>query len=292
MDELDLIQSFRADVPGPSSLARERAGRAWADDLARRSRRPWPSRPIPVAVAAAVAVSIAALVLAAGRGGLGERDALAAQTLQRAAVAAEADGLRAPRPGEYVYMRVLERYEGGLSRTTESWIAPGGDWRVRWRWASGKVEDRSWGRVRPIQFGATALTYRQLLEMPTNPAALLARVEKEARRNPDVHVSSGSFTIVSDVLRRAPLPAELQAAFFRAAARIPGIAYIAEARDIAGREGVGVSLKEPGRTEVLVFDSDSGRLLGSHQAAGAQGRVVNGTASFETGIVSSARDRP
>ena len=103
MDDLDLIRSFRADVPGPDAAATARAERAWRP--APRSRGPrWVPR-AAVGIAAAAAVAAAALIIPSARDGrLGAESARAAATLRHAA--AEARGLpRALRAGEYWYVR-------------------------------------------------------------------------------------------------------------------------------------------------------------------------------------------
>jgi hypothetical protein len=103
MNELDLIRSFRADVPEPSTAAAARARRAWRPPPWR-SRRP---RPRALAVAGAVATvgTALALVLPAGDDGrLGSPSASATQVLKRAA-AAQTVPTRPLRQGEHWYVR-------------------------------------------------------------------------------------------------------------------------------------------------------------------------------------------
>jgi hypothetical protein len=109
MNELDLIRSFRADVPPPSPVATGRARRAWRPPL-RRRRRP---RPRAVALAGALAAvgTAMALVLPADDGGrLGSPpSASAAQVLKRAA-AAQTTPARPLRRGEFWYVRTRARW--------------------------------------------------------------------------------------------------------------------------------------------------------------------------------------
>jgi hypothetical protein len=103
MNELDLIRSFRADVPEPTPAATGRARRAWRPPP-RRTRRPLP-RAVALAAALAAVGTAVALVLPADDGGrLGSPSASAAQVLKRAAAAQTAPA-RPLRRGEYWYVR-------------------------------------------------------------------------------------------------------------------------------------------------------------------------------------------
>jgi hypothetical protein len=132
MNELDLIRSFRADVPEPSAGAAGRARRAWRPPP-RRSRRPR-TRAFALAGALAAVGTAVALVLPADDGGrLGSPSAKAAQVLKRAA-AAQTDPARPLRPGEYWYTRTRASWlttteaDGGsigfsAPELREDWIA-------------------------------------------------------------------------------------------------------------------------------------------------------------------------
>jgi hypothetical protein len=132
MNELDLIRSFRADVPEPTSAAAGRARRAWRPPP-RRSRRPHP-RAFALAGALAAVGTAVALVLPADDGGrLGSPSASAAQVLKRAAAAQTAPA-RPLRPGEYWYTRIRASWlttteaDGGsigyiAPELREDWIA-------------------------------------------------------------------------------------------------------------------------------------------------------------------------
>jgi hypothetical protein len=90
MNELDLIRSFRADVPGPSAVATAHADQAWRRTTRRRISR-WAPR-MAAGTAAVAAVAAAALILPSGDDSrLGAQSAGAAQTLRHAA--AEVRGL-------------------------------------------------------------------------------------------------------------------------------------------------------------------------------------------------------
>jgi hypothetical protein len=103
MNELDLIRSFRADVPDPSPAATGRARRAWRPPP-RRSRRPRPRAVALVAALAAAGTAVALVVPADDGGRLGSPSASAAQVLKRAA-AAQTTPARPLRAGEFWYVR-------------------------------------------------------------------------------------------------------------------------------------------------------------------------------------------
>ena len=318
MDELDLIRSFRAHTAPPSAAARARARRAWAP----RERRRWSGAPIRRlalgAGALAVAVTVGLALLGGDDGRLSAGDARAAETLRSAASQAEAHGLRAPRPGEHVYLRSLQaqrRSAGGYSwferSTRESWMGADGALRTRvtarpiaFAGAAARAGWEAAGRPRlaelpaveahrfptagsqVIPFGSSALTYSQLLALPTDPAELYGRLRAAAAEGGGDSVEDETFTIVSDVMRFVPLPGELRAAFFRAAALIPGIGYSGQARDLAGRAGMAIWFEDKSGRTTLVFDRDTHRLLGSRDGS------LFAASFMQEGITRSDRERP
>ncbi|MFF7979927.1 hypothetical protein ACFZDK_12470 [Streptomyces sp. NPDC007901] len=74
---------------------------------------------------------------------------------------------------------------------------------------------------------------------------------------------------IGDMLPDATLLPALDAALYRAAAKVPGVSVVVHAKDYTGRTGIGLSFKEKendGRT-VWVFDTDSLDFLGSTDEA-------------------------
>jgi hypothetical protein len=307
MNELDLIRSFRADVPEPDPVAAGGARRAWRPPP-RRSLGPRPRAVALVAALAAVGIAVA-LVLPADDGGrLGSPPASAAQILKRAAAAQTAPG-RPLRPGELWYTRLHTQWlgstaiGGGMSyiapTVREDWIAIDGyrgfrsrgagpprfvGPRDRARWvAAGKPElfvanDGRMSRHRPepgsemakkpFYDGARHVSYQELLDLPRGPEALHARLRSTAVAcECGKSVDQETFVIVGDMLRDTPIPGDLRAALLRAAALIPGIERIERIRDAAGRMGTGVAIESGGRRSVLIFDSESYALLGESDFA-------------------------
>jgi hypothetical protein len=247
------------------------------------------------------------LRLAASRVGAGARAAPSIVT---------GGGLTRPlRPGEYWYVKRHtawamsgDGYSVVQPAVREDWVGVDGErrWRTRIEgplefptardregWEAARrppAEGDSEYRVRaprrpPFYDGAKLVTYEQLLALPRNPRALYERVRAAAVAcacGPSVR--GETFTIVGDLLRDPPLPADLRAALLRAAALIPGIELVDRVRDVAGREGVGVALDSNGERETLIFDRDTHELLGEQSR---RGHVVSGSADLESAIVSS-----
>jgi hypothetical protein len=310
MDELDLLRSFRADVPGASAGATARADRAWRRTPRRRDAR-WTPRLAFVAVAAAV-VALTVLIVPSG----GDRSARAAETLRHAAGQVR-DLPRALKPGEYWYVRTRTLWTTSVEgQGTGAYTATGVEIREQWTAADGS---RRWTTrpVGPVTFpsardrerwahdgrpplatpasvdhnrdgfaiGIRKYSYAQLLALPRDPRALYTRFRDAAVAcRCGNGVDDQTFVVAIEFLRDAPVPADLRAAILRAMALIPGIDQRSE-RDITGRPGVGVAYHGSQGTQSLIFDPRTYQLLGDREGAG-------GTADLESGIVDSPTARP
>src|SRR4051794_41216397 len=186
MDELDLIRSFRADVPAPSAAATARAEHAWRRAPSRRRRLTAPRLPRLAAAGALAAAAIAAAVALPGGdgGGVGPAEASAADALRQAADAQSGMPARPLRAGEFWYVRTRSAsiiggdeaggYTAIQPQVREGWVAadgsrrqlvrpagrlrfPGPRDRARWE-AAGKPQltpdDTEEHRFRPQRHGA------------------------------------------------------------------------------------------------------------------------------------------
>ncbi|MGI5493575.1 CU044_5270 family protein [Microtetraspora malaysiensis] len=184
-----------------------------------------------------------------------------------AAAMAAAEGDTTPAPNQWVYMKKL------IAQTRTD----GGEWpsgwpkktatHEMWRKADDKqfasIED---GELKIIKGSEFEVTYSFLLSLPTEPDALLARVneqiEAEARqregykkpkpkfgderraeetRGPAISAEERrmwAFQNIAQGMRDAALPSKLRAAMYGAMSRIPGVKYEARASDLARRNGV------------------------------------------------------
>jgi hypothetical protein len=150
-----------------------------------------------------------------------------------------------------------------------------------------------------VESSLNAPSYDYLKTLPTDPDALLKKIYKETKgqgNSPDQE----AFTTVGDLLGEQLAPAKLNAALYRAAAKIPGVVVVEHAEDAAGREGIAlahVDQKSGDRTE-WIFDSKTYAYLGSRavqvkQAYGIKpGTVIDWTAVLERAVVDAQKQRP
>ncbi|MFF4632976.1 CU044_5270 family protein [Streptomyces griseorubiginosus] len=205
----------------------------------------------------------------------------ASVTLGRIATAAMASDTIRVRDDQFVYVRTLDRsnkgsftgpVELGALHTEEHWTAqdPGPLRITGWLRASGKdaimpgqlipVESSD-----PVPVGAAHPTYRWLASLPTDPDALLSRLYKEARPVDGESRDQAVFSLIGDLIGGTVMPPATMAAFYRAAARLPGVREIPDAVDATGRHGIAITLDDTGfatRYE-WIFDKETLALLGS-----------------------------
>ncbi|MHB9860534.1 CU044_5270 family protein [Streptomyces sp. YIM S03343] len=133
-------------------------------------------------------------------------------------------------------------------------------------------------------------SYNYLSKLTTDPDKLLAKIYKETKgqgNTPDQQ----AFTTIGDMLTESYPPAELSAALFKAAKKIPGVVVVADAVDAIGRHGVAVArLDETGERDEWIFDRKTGLLLGerSVQARGNNGVITRGTVISTRAITNRA----
>ncbi len=295
MDELDLIRSFRTEVPPAGAAATRRAEQAWRREPRRRGRAAL--RPVLAGGLAAAAAVVTLVTLSGDDGGVGPADASAAQTLRRAAAAQGGELPRPLRAGEFWYVRtrsasIIGGDESGYTavqpQVREEWVArdgarrtlvrPAGSLRFpsardRARWeAAGSPELASSGpedyrfrapRKGPFYLAGRQMSYAELLALPRDAETLHGVLRAAAVECDCGHgVDSETFVIVGDTLRSVPIPDDLRAAFLRAAALIPGIELVARERDLAGRPAVGVAFDYARHRDALLFDRRSYERLG------------------------------
>jgi hypothetical protein len=261
----------------------------------RRRRRRLPG----LGLAGALAAVAAGIVLAVSlRGGAANPPSAAALVLQRAARMAEAaGGPRQLRPGEYWYVKSIWTTPGvqlaeptGRASDTivnaestyerQAWIGLDRPGRVEShvvgpiRFLSAAAR-RQWIRAgRPPELpgyngslppNAFIEPYQKLLRLPTNVDALWRLLYREAgQQSSAAWKRHEMFTEIGDLLREDPIPANVRAALYRVAARIPGIEVLGLARDGVGRPALAIALNDTldGMRSELLFDPKTSRLLG------------------------------
>ncbi|MEV7071937.1 CU044_5270 family protein [Streptomyces sp. NPDC093990] len=205
----------------------------------------------------------------------------ASGTLNRIATAVMASDTIRVRDDQFVYVRALDRSNtgsfGGPVRlgalhTEESWTAqdPGPLKVTGWLRSSGKDAVMP-GQLIPVESadavpaGVFHPTYRWLASLPTDPGALLRRLREEARPVEGESRDQAVFSLIGDLISGTVMPPANAAAFYRAAARLPGVREIPDAVDAAGRHGIAITLDDTGfaTRHEWIFDKESLALLGS-----------------------------
>ncbi|WP_345353450.1 CU044_5270 family protein [Actinoallomurus liliacearum] len=299
-NEIDLVGRVRPAVPAQDTGAR---ARAWARLHAQMEANPEArSRKVrrrlgrPLAATGIVAAGVATAIVVAQTGGTTPPKAprpgvtTALPSLELAAATVEHQTQTLPRPDQWIYTRTL--YTNSVPAPGHVQAAP-----VVERWDQyGATRtasiDRRTGRLH-VTYDAEAarategLKLPQLVKyvngLPTDPAALLARVRKDSKSKLFVStVGNGDkngpvFESIQLIFMNDPfIPPKVNAALFRMLKGFPGV-HLEQVTDAAGRRTVGVYRDSPGedRREIL-FDPTTFRYRGSRLVA-VQDMTTDGT---------------
>ncbi|MFG2294048.1 CU044_5270 family protein [Streptomyces sp. NPDC048603] len=281
--------------------------------------RPRPRRRLTLVLAAGVATcAVVAAVAFTGQdsGGspaVAKPEPAAVQLLDRVALAAQSSPLPTVRDGQFLYTRT-KGFSTALSETTggsmkpertdesaEHWVSVDGSSGTVTRSAKGTTTDPAPGGAKSTVNGPT---YRFLESLPTDPDKLLAKIYEDARLNHGEGTDSTTgpdqqaFVAIGDLLRTVEAPPGVSSALYRAAARIPGVVYVPDATDAAGRAGVAVARVHDGERTEWIFDKTSFRLLGERtvvlkkSAWGEAGTPVTSVAIVGRGITDKTGQQP
>lgn len=137
-------------------------------------------------------------------------------------------------------------------------------------------------------------SYDFLARLTTDPDALLKLIYKETKgqgNSPDQE----AFSTIGDLLTESYPPAELYSALFKAAAKIPGVVVVSDARDAIGRSGVAVARLDEtsGARDEWIFNKKTHVFLGERtvqvKKVSDNGVVVTpGTVLFTSAITKRA----
>jgi len=311
MNDLDLIERFRADLPpaDPSALARARA-RMFRAAAAPPHRRRWTWGLIP-AGALAAAVVVAAFSVRADRPPVSTPDD-AGRVLRLAAAEARRDAVLAARPDQFVYVQSLAAWAGGSTDVDgrEMYIPPVEKDRRIWLSVDGTrtglLREKVAKPGTPVPRGRSVLTElpldagvpAYLRDLPTDPKAMRdwlyrGAVEPGKEKSKD----TVAFTKVGDTLREQYVPPAAVAALYEAAATIPGNTVTKQV-DLAGRHGIAVSRTDHGVQFDLIFDASTYKFLGERELVVGdsppfpKGAVIGWTAQLRVAIVDRAGQLP
>jgi hypothetical protein len=249
--------------------------------------------------------------------------------LQRAATAALAQPV--PQAGQFIYTKTRTVSEWKPTTVTRTWtsadgaaqgasaLAPCPAWYdlhgvpdvlpAGWFYYQGRPYRPSCLMALPGSKHLPApQTYAGLQTLPTDPATLLAYIGAHYQPIFKI-VPDTTASIEWDGLRQilagnVIVPPKLGAAIFRAAAMLPGIRLLPDARDAAGGRGIAVAAPlgprgEPWLLDELIFDPGTYRFIGSQvvvaRTIGKQARrgtVFNAMAVLRTAITNTAPAGP
>ncbi|WP_445519176.1 CU044_5270 family protein [Streptomyces sp. NEAU-174] len=119
--------------------------------------------------------------------------------------------------------------------------------------------------------GTGYLTFRQLQALPTDPDALLRKLES-GNGVVTSRLTETVFENVGAILDQATLLPDLSAALYRAVAKLPDVRVVKNVKDGAGRTGIGLTYtnrRNPSKTThgYWVFDAKSLAYLGTDRSA-------------------------
>ncbi|MFD5870684.1 CU044_5270 family protein [Streptomyces sp. NPDC060322] len=148
----------------------------------------------------------------------------------------------------------------------------------------------------------TSTHYRRLQALPTDADTMLKWLRSQGdesgeERNPD----QDAFVLIGDLLHESMMPPGVSAAFFRAAAKIPGVLVVPDAVNAEGRHGVAVARYDsynPGVRDELIFDKKTLELIGVRNVATKAidkieaGQVLGTTAVLQRAVVDTKGKRP
>ncbi|MFE2843170.1 CU044_5270 family protein [Streptomyces scopuliridis] len=198
----------------------------------------------------------------------------ARRLLDRIALVAAERPARTVRDEHYVYTKIKGSWPGPKGGTDvfvrEDWIAVNGERNGLalqvFEPGSPSLDFRSQDRKMVLHKDPNVTTYRELEALPTAPDTLLKKIRRDTGGQGPTH-DEAVFEAIAEMLPQSTLRPELNAALYRATARIPGVVVKRDAVDAAGRHGVGLAFHTDGDSVVWVFDKDRLTYLGTNKVA-------------------------
>ncbi|MGI5397571.1 CU044_5270 family protein [Streptomyces sp. CA-251251] len=294
----------------------DHAPSAAADEM-----RPAPFRRLPGLALALPVLSLAlvgALAVAASVGGRGSSPVAgptasaparandATVSLGRIAAAAMKADTMPVRGDQFGYVQRLTRQNTGefgaparlgAAHKEEVWQAQGPGRAVTTGWLRSSGKDAVMpGQLIPVTSpspvgpGLWHPTYAWLASLPTDADVLLDRLHAETTVGKGESEDEAVFRTIGDLLGGVVMPPVTASALYRAVAMIPGVTWVPDAVDAAGRHGIGIT-REDGASvtrSVLIFDRTTLAYTGSQvyfTRPGARGTGAAGDVLFHIDAV-------
>ena len=299
IDELDRLREFRAAEPPPSGAAERAARAALADAIARetgRLRQPARRRHrrrFGALVLATAAACAALLVGVLGSGGSPSGPPSAAAAVFERLARVIATQSLTPHRHQYLYVDSRAAYQTHYSDTCitltpehrQIWIGANQSGMIRETWgqvaiyrAAHPAHCRAMARGTPggptghNWFAPNCLSLAPTSNwgsLSRNPHVLLRQMRQLDGGPP---TPAEDFVHIGDFLRETDAPPSVRATIYRAAALIHGVRYLGWVHDHDGRRGLGFAYTSHGTTAELIFDHQTGELLGE-EGTGARGKL-------------------
>lgn len=328
MDEMTLLEDFRAAVAPPAEVTLTRAREHMLSGGApgrervslRRRYRPGARGKLALTGLGGLAAAATAAVVAIALTAPGAAPLSVKEMAYRAAAAAAARPAVAP--GQWVYWQEKRLLHADRFDTWEVWttadgtraayLSKGKVTSVPCPWPDGKSARTCQFIGQPMVFHGhdgdftgelvdkMPVSYASLGSLPRDPVALgryLASLPLLGYRTAPVR----EFEIIAALLSTYVMPPALTAELYRALGNIPGVTVDRHATDIAGRHGIGFRITLPPSTykvfDELILDSKTFAVLGQQVIFGPAGPskvkgVVGGTAVLKSALVSGPGKRP
>ncbi|MFG3257848.1 CU044_5270 family protein [Streptomyces sp. NPDC048172] len=139
--------------------------------------------------------------------------------------------------------------------------------------------------------------YNSLAKLPTDPKALLKHIYEESKGEGNSR-DQAAFEMIGEMIGESYPPPGVEAALYKAAARIPGVVMVEDAADVTGRHGVAVARldKVSGERAEWIFDKKTHAFLGERNVKVQEGRnpepedklIKRGTITFTSAVTKRA----
>jgi hypothetical protein len=136
-------------------------------------------------------------------------------------------------------------------------------------------------------------TYQYLTTLPTDPDALMRKIDASAQKRADQkpgqqhRLNVMRFEVIENVLKVGIVPPKLARPLYTDLGRLPGVELVGKATDAAGRKGIGVAITDPDSQirYMIIFDQHDYRFLGFKTDDPGTGRYLWWTAVLSVDVV-------